>query len=70
MKKVHTSIDQLILDTKDLSYFPITRIVTEDGDKYWQVENKWDSCGKKVWFRTKFNAELAICYRIRKIMGE
>jgi hypothetical protein len=42
--KVHTNIDQLILDTKDLSYFPITRIVTEDGDKYWQVENKWDSC--------------------------
>ena len=70
MKKVHSAINRLILDEKDLSYFPITRVISEGGEKFWQVENKWDSCGRKTWYRTKFNAELAICCRIRKIMGE
>ena len=67
MKKQHSTINQLILETKDLSSFPITRVVTESG-KYWRVLN--NQTGTVCDYRTKFAAEIAICSVVRRVMGE
>ena len=63
MRKIHTAIDQLILDTKDLSRFSIARL---------KDENCWIVCDQKNGdlrkFRTKFNAEQAICAVVKYAM--
>ncbi|CAB4134759.1 hypothetical protein UFOVP1226_35 [uncultured Caudovirales phage] len=67
MKKQHTPINQLILDTKDLSMFPIERIITAD-DKCWRVVDLRGTECKTYTYKTKHNAELAICAVIRLAM--
>jgi len=67
MKKVHTAIDQLILDTKDLSMFPIKRVVTEF-EKYWEVSDLRKAVYTRR-FYTKFGAEQAICSVIKTAMA-
>jgi ribosomal protein L7/L12 len=67
MSKVHTAVDQLILETKDLSMFPIKRVVTEF-EKYWEVTD----LRKAVYtqrYRTKFGAEQAVCAAIKTAMA-
>jgi hypothetical protein len=66
MKKTHTPINQLILDTKDLSLFPIKRIINGDV-KYWEVTDLRN--GRKMQYKTKRNAELAICSVIKFAMS-
>ena len=60
MKKVHSHIDQLILDTKDLSMFQIGRVVVES-EKVWQVYDLREGKNCVRFYRTKFNAEQSIC---------
>lgn len=67
MRKVHTGIDQLILETKDLSVFPIRRVVT-DTEKYWEVSDLREGKNYVRKFRTKFNAEQAICAVVKASM--
>lgn len=67
MKKAHTPINQLILDTKDISMFPITRITTGDA-KYWLLTDLRN--GQTRHYKTKHTAQLAICAVIRTAMGE
>jgi hypothetical protein len=67
MRKVHTEIDQLILETKDLSVFPIRRVVTET-EKYWEVSDLREGKNYVVGFQTKFRAEQAICAAIKFAM--
>ena len=61
MKKVHSAIDQLILDTKDLSMFPIRRVVSESG-KGWEVsetiEQPQSSKIAIEWYQAKFQQTL------------
>ena len=66
MRKVHTAIDQLILETKDLSMFPIKRVVTEF-EKYWEVTDLRKAAYTQR-FHTKFGAEQAICAAIKVAM--
>lgn len=65
MKKQHTPIDQLILEMKDLSMFPIERIITAD-EKYWLVTDLRN--GQTRHYKTKYNAELAICSVVKWAM--
>ena len=67
MQNQHSAINQLILESKDLSMFPITRVVTESG-KYWRVVN--NQTGTVCDYRTKFAAQTAICSVVRRMMGE
>lgn len=67
-KRVHTGIDQLILETKDLSVFPIRRVVTES-QKYWEVSDLREGNNYVRQYRTKFNAEQAICAAIKFAMA-
>jgi hypothetical protein len=64
MRKVHTAIDQLILDTKDLSRFSIARL---EDEKCWIVCD--EKTGDLRKYRTKFNAEQAICAVIKFAMS-
>jgi hypothetical protein len=57
MKRNHTPINQLILETKDLSMFTIERIITADA-KYWLLTDLRTKSTRN--FKTKYNAELAI----------
>jgi hypothetical protein len=63
VSKVHTEIDQLILDTKDLSRFSIARL---------KDENCWIVCDEQTGdlrkYRTKFNAQQAICAVVKATM--
>ena len=65
MKRQHTPINQLILDTKDISMFPIERIITAD-EKYWLVTDLRTGATRQ--YKTKYNAELAIVLVIRSAM--
>lgn len=65
MKKTHTPINQLILDTKETSAFPITRINTPDA-KYWLVTDLRN--GQTRQYKTKHAAELAITTVIKFAM--
>jgi len=67
MKKQHTPINQLILETKDLSMFPIERIVSAD-NKCWRVTDLRGIECTTYTYKTKHNAELAICAVIRSAM--
>ncbi len=63
MRKVHTAIDQLILDTKDLSRFSIARL---EDEKCWIVCDEQTGDLRK--YRTKFAAEQAICAVVKAAM--
>ena len=67
MREVHTGIDQLILETKDLSVFPIRRVVTET-EKYWEVSDLREGNNYVRKYQTKFRAEQAICAAIKYAM--
>ncbi len=69
MKKVHTAFNRLVLDTKDLSMFPIKRVVTES-EKYWEVTDLRKGKNYVRKYRTKFNAELAICSLVAIAIGD
>jgi len=65
MKKPHTSIDQLILDSKELSMFPITRV--QHG---WQVIDLREGfCHHPRIFKTKRSAQVAICSVVKQAMS-
>jgi hypothetical protein len=65
MKKPHTSIDQLILDSKELSMFPITRV--QHG---WQVIDLREGfCHHPRIFKTKRSAQAAICAVVKQAMS-
>jgi hypothetical protein len=66
-KRVHTAIDQLILDTKDLSMFAIERVVT-DFERYWEVTDLRNDGNDTRRFSTKFGVEQAICAVIKNQM--
>ena len=61
MRKSHTPINQLILDTKDLSQFPITCVA-----QGWQVTDLRD--GQVRIFKTKRAAQVAVCVVVRWAM--
>ena len=63
MRKVHTQIDQLILDSKDLSRFSISRL---EDERCWIVCDEQTGDLRK--YRTKFNAEQAICAVVKASM--
>ena len=67
MRKVHTAVDQLILETKDLSMFSIKRVVTEF-EKYWEVSDLRNAVYTRR-FYTKFGAEQAICAVVKSAMA-
>jgi hypothetical protein len=62
-RKQHNLTNQLILASKDVSMFPIQRVASG-----WQVTDK-RSDDVRV-FRTRYEAELAICSVVRYAMGE
>lgn len=64
MSKVHTPIDQLILDIKDMSRFSIARL---EDEKCWIVCD--EKTGDLRKYRTKFNAEQSICAVIKSAMA-
>jgi len=66
MRKPHTPINQLILDTKDLSMFPITR-TTYAGRLVWQVTDQ--RTGQVRHYQTKRAAKVAICSVVRQAMA-
>ena len=66
-KRVHTAIDQLILDTKDLSMFAVERVVT-DFERYWEVTDLRNDGNYTQRFYTKFGAEQAICAAVKTAM--
>ena len=66
MRKPHTPINQLILDTKDLSMFPITR-TTFAGRLVWQVTDQ--RTGQVRHYQTKRAAKVAICSVVRQAMA-
>ena len=68
-KKVHTAFNRLVLDTKDLSMFPIKRVVAES-EKYWEVTDSRNGKNYVRKYRTKFNAELAICSLVAIAIGD
>jgi hypothetical protein len=63
MRKVHSEIDQLILEHKDLFRFSITRL---EDEKCWMVFDQKTGDLRK--YRTKFIAEQAICAVIKTAM--
>ena len=65
MRKQHTPTDALILERKDLSRFCIQRIAIGDR-KVWRVLD----AEKREFrdYRTKFNAEQAICAVVKSVM--
>jgi hypothetical protein len=65
MTKPHTPINQLILDTKDLSMFPITR-TTFAGRLVWQVTDQ--RTGQVRHYKTKRAAQCAICAVVKQAM--
>jgi hypothetical protein len=65
MTKPHTPINQLILDTKDLSMFPITR-TTYAGCPVWQVTDQRNDQVRH--YKTKRAAQLAICAVVKQAM--
>ena len=65
MQKPHSPINQLILATKDLSRFPIARIIHRDY-KCWQVTDSLTGDVRR--FKTKRAAEVAICAVVRQAM--
>lgn len=65
MQKPHTPINQLILSSKDLSMFPITRIIDADY-KCWQVTDTRNGDTRR--FKTKRAAEVAICCVVKQAM--
>jgi hypothetical protein len=68
MTKPHTTINQLILDTKDLSMFPITRTIYA-GKRVWQVTDlREGACPIPRFFKTKRAAQVAICAVVKKAM--
>jgi len=66
MKKQHTPINQLILETKDTSMFTIERIITADA-KYWLLTDLLTGSTRN--FKTKYNAEIAIISVIKYAMN-
>jgi hypothetical protein len=64
MTKAHTPINELILQRKDLSRFPITRIT--EGSKCWQVQDL--ATGAVRQYKTKRAAQAAICAVVRQAM--
>jgi hypothetical protein len=65
MRNPHTPIDQLILDSKDLSMFPITRVA-----QGWQVIDQREGfCHHPRIFKTKRAAQVAICSVVRQAMS-
>ena len=62
-RKKHSPINELILFGLDLSMFPIQRVASG-----WQVTDK--RSGDVRVFRTRYEAELAICSVVRYAMGE
>ena len=64
MTKPHSPIDQLILDSKDLSQFPITRVAGG-----WQVIDQREGfCHHPRIFKTKRSAQVAICSVVKQAM--
>jgi hypothetical protein len=63
--KRHSKINQLILTHKDLTMFPIVR-VNDGTDKYWQVTDVRSGSVRR--YRTRFEAETAICSVVRFAM--
>ena len=68
-KRVHTQFNRFVLETKDLSMFPIKRVVTES-EKYWEVTDLRKGKNYVRKYRTKFNAELAICSLVASAIGD
>jgi hypothetical protein len=65
MQKPHSPINQLILDCKDLSMFPITRVA-----QGWQVIDLREGfCPHPRIFKTKRAAEVAICVVVKQAMS-
>ena len=69
MRKVHTAFNRMVLETKDLSMFPIRRVVT-DTEKYWEVSDLRKGKNYVRKYRTKFEAELAICSVVARLIGD
>lgn len=68
MRKTHTNINRLILDSKDVSMFPITRTVL-GSKKVWAVTDQRDPANHKTfYYSTKFAAEEAICFVVKRAM--
>lgn len=65
MRKQHTPTDALILERKDLSRFSIQRIAIGDR-KVWRVLDTEKREFRD--YRTKFNAEQAICSVVKSVM--
>lgn len=67
MARKHSPLNQLIVDQKDLSMFPIVR-VNEGTAKYWQVTDlrPGSSYGSMRRYRTRLQAEEAICSVVRR----
>ena len=63
--KRHNQINQLILTGKDVAMFPIVR-VNNGTEKYWQVTDLRSGDARR--YRTRFEAETAICSVIRLTM--
>jgi hypothetical protein len=68
-KRVHTQFNRFVLETKDLSMFPIKRVVTES-EKYWEVSDLRKGKNYVRKYRTKFQAELAICSVVAIAIGD
>jgi hypothetical protein len=64
MTKPHSPINQLILDCKDLSMFPIARV--ENGWKV--IDLREGFCRHPRIYKTKRSAQVAICSVVRKAM--
>jgi hypothetical protein len=66
MTKPHTPINQLILDTKDLSMFTITRTTFKQW-RVWQVTDERN--GQVRYYQTKRAAQVAICAVVLQAMS-
>ncbi len=64
MRRVHSQIDQLILDSKDRSRFGVVRL---EKKKCWLVCD--GLTGEMRTYRTKFDAEQAVCVVIKAAMN-
>lgn len=68
MTKPHSPINQLILDTKDLSMFPITRTIYA-GKRVWQVTDQREgACPVPRFFKSKRAAQVAVCAVVKQAM--
>ena len=63
--KRHSEINELILTHKDLTMFPIVRVNHATG-KSWKVTDL--RSGSVRHYRTRFEAEVAICSVVRFVM--